>query len=377
MNSIDPQEDARSPAHIRYERLHKVFGAEPHKIVALEDVTFDIRRGDFVAILGPSGCGKTTTLRIIAGVDRQDAGEVRIDGRAVSDAAAETPPEARSVGLMFQDFALFPQLTVAANVGNFALELRDSIADEAPVGLYLGLTGPSSADSAAKAFEVAPLPSEPRQQVLELRELDLPILILIGGATGTGKSTVATEIAYRFGITRVTSTDFIRETMRAFFSDGFMPSIHHSSFAAGDAFPDADDPLEFGFLQQPRNVLVGVRAAMERALHEGWSMVLEGVHLVPGMLAPDVARAVVVSCVLTIEDETEHARNFFARGQGSERPVSAYLERFGEIRRLQELLLARAEREGVAVIENESADAAASAVADLVLDAADRMRERL
>jgi 2-phosphoglycerate kinase len=211
----------------------------------------------------------------------------------------------------------------------------------------------------------------------ELRELDLPILILIGGATGTGKSTVATEVAYRFGITRVTSTDFIRETMRAFFSVGFMPSIHHSSFAAGDAFPDADDPLEFGFLQQSRNVLTGVRAAMERALREGWSMVLEGVHLVPGMLAPDVDRAVVVSCMLTIEDETEHARNFFARGQGSERPVSAYLERFGEIRRLQELLLSRAEREGVAVIENESADAAASAVADLVLDAADRMRERI
>jgi 2-phosphoglycerate kinase len=211
----------------------------------------------------------------------------------------------------------------------------------------------------------------------DLRELDLPILILIGGATGTGKSTVATELAYRFGITRVTSTDFIRETMRAFFSAAFMPSIHYSSFTAGDAFPDADDPLEFGFLQQSRNVLVGVRAAMERALREGWSMVLEGVHLVPGMLTADVDRAVVVSCILTIEDETEHERNFLARGLGTERPVSAYLERFAEIRHLQELLVARAARERVAVIENENADAAASAVADLVLDAADRMRERI
>jgi 2-phosphoglycerate kinase len=211
----------------------------------------------------------------------------------------------------------------------------------------------------------------------DLRELDLPILILIGGATGTGKSTVATELAYRFGITRVTSTDFIRETMRAFFSAAFMPSIHYSSFTAGDAFPDADDPLEFGFLQQSRNVLVGVRAAMERALREGWSMVLEGVHLVPGMLTADIDRAVVVSCILTIEDETEHERNFLARGLGTERPVSAYLERFAEIRHLQELLVARAARERVAVIENENADAAASAVADLVLDAADRMRERI
>ncbi|MBV8563734.1 MAG: 2-phosphoglycerate kinase, partial [Actinobacteria bacterium] len=131
----------------------------------------------------------------------------------------------------------------------------------------------------------------------QLRELELPILILIGGATGTGKSTVATEVAYRFGITRVTSTDFIRETMRAFFSRGFMPSVHRSSFEAGDAYPDADDPLEFGFLQQARNVLVGVHASMDRAVHEGWSMVLEGVHLVPGMVEPVVGDAVVVSCV--------------------------------------------------------------------------------
>ena len=67
----------------------------------------------------------------------------------------------------------------------------------------------------------------------ELRELDLPLVILVGGATGTGKSTVATEIAYRLGITRVTSTDFIRQTMRAFFSHEFMPAIHYSSFEAG------------------------------------------------------------------------------------------------------------------------------------------------
>ena len=104
----------------------------------------------------------------------------------------------------------------------------------------------------------------------DLRELDLPIIVFIGGATGTGKSTVATELAYRFGITRVTSTDFIRQTMRAFLSTDFMPSIHHSSFEAGDAFPDADDPVEVGFMSQSRNVNVGVRASSERALEEGW-----------------------------------------------------------------------------------------------------------
>jgi 2-phosphoglycerate kinase len=209
----------------------------------------------------------------------------------------------------------------------------------------------------------------------ELRELDLPIMVFIGGATGTGKSTVATELAYRFGITRVTSTDFVRQTMRAFFSSDFMPSIHQSSFEARDAYPDADDPLEFGFLQQARNVLVGVRASSERALHEGWSLVLEGVHLVPGMVEmPRPEEAVSVYVVLSIEDESEHVRHFHFRDEGSERPESRYLERFDDIRRLQEVIVARAQRHGVPVIENEDADRAARTVADLVLDAAERSR---
>ena len=209
----------------------------------------------------------------------------------------------------------------------------------------------------------------------ELRELDLPIMVFIGGATGTGKSTVAAELAYRFGITRVTSTDFVRQTMRAFFSSDFMPSIHQSSFEAGDAYPDADDPLEFGFLQQARNVLVGVRASSERALEEGWSLVLEGVHLVPGMVElprPDLAVSVFV--VLSIDDEDEHVRHFRFRDEDSERPESRYLDRFSDIRRLQEVIVARARRTGVPVVENEDADAAARTVADLVLDAAERSR---
>jgi 2-phosphoglycerate kinase len=198
----------------------------------------------------------------------------------------------------------------------------------------------------------------------ELRELDLPVLILVGGATGTGKSTVATEIAYRLGITRVTSTDFIRQTMRAFFSPEFMPAIHHSSFEG--------DPLIATFEEQSRNVLVGVRAAVERALHEGWSMVLEGVHLVPGMIPLELEGAIVSSCILRISDETAHAQHFFAREAGTQRPVSKYLDRFDQIRRVQDYLVRRAEASGTPVIENENAELATRAVAELVLSAAER-----
>lgn len=84
---------------------------------AVDEVSFDVSAGQVVCLLGPSGCGKSTTLRMIAGVERQDAGTVAIDGREVAGPTTEVPPEARSVGLMFQDFALFPHLNVAANVG--------------------------------------------------------------------------------------------------------------------------------------------------------------------------------------------------------------------------------------------------------------------
>ena len=83
---------------------------------AVRGVDVEVKAGELVCLLGPSGCGKSTLLRIAAGVERQDAGEVRLDGRTVSDARRHDAPETRSVGLMFQDFALFPHLTVEENV---------------------------------------------------------------------------------------------------------------------------------------------------------------------------------------------------------------------------------------------------------------------
>jgi 2-phosphoglycerate kinase len=212
----------------------------------------------------------------------------------------------------------------------------------------------------------------------ELHELDLPIIVLVGGATGTGKSTVATEAAYRLGITRVTSTDFVRQTMRAFFSKDFMPSIHYSSFeaAAGLREPEqAEDPVLAGFLEQTRNVMVGVRASIDRALEEGWSMVLEGVHLVPGMLPP-IEGALVVQCVLAIDDEEEHSTHFLIRDAGLDglRPHAKYIERLDDIRRIQDHIVRRARRNYVPVIAHTDLREAANAVLELVLASAEQVQ---
>jgi 2-phosphoglycerate kinase len=210
----------------------------------------------------------------------------------------------------------------------------------------------------------------------DLQNLDLPIVLLIGGSTGTGKSRVATEVAYRLGITRVTSTDFIRQTMRAFFSTEFMPSIHYSSFEAGKALSggDAGDPVLAGFLDQTRNVLVGVRAVVERSLQEGWSMVLEGVHLVPGML-PAIEGALAVQCVLEVGPEDVHAGHFWVRDAGTEglRPVQRYLDALGDIRYIQSYIVERAERAGVPVIENSNIERTIRSVMELVLASTERL----
>ncbi|KEO50523.1 ABC transporter ATP-binding protein [Thioclava pacifica] len=101
------------PPRLEVQSLRRVFDGQP----VVDDVSFSIPAGQVTCLLGPSGCGKSTTLRMIAGVDMQDAGRIFVDGKLICDTVFRVPPERRAIGLMFQDFALFPHLTVAENVG--------------------------------------------------------------------------------------------------------------------------------------------------------------------------------------------------------------------------------------------------------------------
>ena len=99
------------------QNLNMIFKTPKGETVhALKDVNFTLKKGELLTVLGPSGCGKSTTLRMIAGVETPSSGQIFVDDELISSASFQVPPEARSIGLIFQDFALFPHLNVQQNV---------------------------------------------------------------------------------------------------------------------------------------------------------------------------------------------------------------------------------------------------------------------
>lgn len=119
---------------VKCEQISKLFSHTP----AVRNVSLAVEQGEILALLGPSGCGKTTTMRLIAGFEQPDQGRILIGGREVVGPNCFVPPEQRQVGMVFQNYALFPHMTVAANV---AYGLSRQRATEARVGEMLELVG--------------------------------------------------------------------------------------------------------------------------------------------------------------------------------------------------------------------------------------------
>ncbi len=211
----------------------------------------------------------------------------------------------------------------------------------------------------------------------QVERLDIPLVILIGGATGVGKSTVATQLAARLGIVRVVATDAIREVMRAMFSKELMPTLHTSSFDAGTALREpalrGTDRVIAGFREQTEAVVVGMNAFLARAAVEGTSVIIEGAHVVPGFVDLESwqDRLLGVPVVITVEEEDVHRVHFAARNADYPgRQAERYSRGMSNIRRIQKFIRSQALAHGVPVIPNYSLDQTIAAVVDLIVERA-------
>ncbi|ELZ59394.1 MULTISPECIES: ABC transporter ATP-binding protein [Halorubrum] len=130
----DDADDAVADPVLSLSGVTKSFGPE----TAVDDVSLDVQSGELLTFLGPSGCGKTTTLRTIAGLEEPTEGRISLDGDVVAGDGSFVPPERRDVGIVFQNFALFPHLSVRENIA-FGLTDADAAESEARVDELLEL----------------------------------------------------------------------------------------------------------------------------------------------------------------------------------------------------------------------------------------------
>ncbi|OFW62690.1 MAG: hypothetical protein A2Z35_01310 [Actinobacteria bacterium RBG_19FT_COMBO_36_27] len=205
-------------------------------------------------------------------------------------------------------------------------------------------------------------------------KLEKPIIILIGGSTGVGKSTIATIVANRLNITRVASTDAIREVMRASVSDKLIRPLRGSSYNAYKNLtlpPTGVEPVILGFREQVVAVCVGIEAIIKRNVEEKSDSVIEGAHVVPGYLDLEEykSRAIIQQIVISVPDKEIHKEHFTKRTvetQGS-RPMDKYLKHLDKIVKIQDYIEKLAVENNVRIIENYNLDNVVNEILELIL----------
>jgi len=213
-------------------------------------------------------------------------------------------------------------------------------------------------------------PQTARQYLVwsEFLNSNRPLLLLICGAVGSGKSSISTEIAHRLDIVRTQSTDMLREVMRTMIPKKLLPVLHSSSFDAWNTIPVQDKKnrskdllIADGYRSQAELLSVACEAVLNRAIRENSPIILEGVHAYPELVdrLPKKSDAIVVHVTLAVL--AKHDLRSRLRGRGMDEPLRQarrYLSKFDSIWRLQSYLISEAERNDTPVIPNDDKEAA-------------------
>jgi 2-phosphoglycerate kinase len=215
----------------------------------------------------------------------------------------------------------------------------------------------------AERYEVWRMYREARTK----KKIKEPLIILIGGATGSGKSTIALEVAHRLGIRNVIGTDYIRQILRTSFSPEILPDIHLGTYNAWKAvkvpLAPGEDKILIGYVEQAKHVLVGIEAVIRRAMKEGTDVIIEGIHILPSIMDKDILNKANISiAILTIDNEEMHKLRFFKRAEYSARPVDQYLKDFKSIRKIQAYIVEQCSSLNIPVIKNVFFDKSVEAI---------------
>ncbi len=179
-----------------------------------------------------------------------------------------------------------------------------------------------------------------------------PLIILIGGGTGVGTSTIATELGNLLNITKVIGTDSIREIMRSTIPKNIAPDMHTSTYNAWELYnniPSKKTSILHGYYTQVRKISFGINSMIKRAIRENESIIIEGVHIFPGLFEKHEN---TFEYFLDIKDKNIHKLRFYRReGANSLRPASRYLKYFKEIRAIRRFITDEAKKTKIPIIE--------------------------
>ncbi|MCE7737011.1 MAG: hypothetical protein GPJ54_19150 [Candidatus Heimdallarchaeota archaeon] len=200
-----------------------------------------------------------------------------------------------------------------------------------------------------------------------------PMIILLGGVTGIGKSTLAQMMATRMNIKSLLGTDLIREVMRVTISENLMPSLHTSSYTAytklDTSFLPALSQSLVGFEEQARSVTVGVEAAIEQTIDDGEILIIEGVHLVPGLIKKKMIKHdAVIEFQMVLKDEEAHRSRLARRESKKSERATTYSEHFKEIREIQDYLIEQAQSNDIPIVDASDDEQALQVIINHIWD---------